>query len=341
MATITTFGELMLRLKTPAYQRFCQATSLDATFGGGEANVAVSLAQFGHQARFVSAMPANPLGDWAVMELRKVGVDTSAILRQGERLGVYFLEAGASQRASNVIYDRAGSSCAALRPGQIDWKAAFSGGSWYHLTGITPALSASAAEVSRESLLAARAAGVKVSFDLNYRKKLWSGAKAGEVISTLMPFVDVAIANEEDCEKVFGIKAAGSDMSAGALDHQRYLDVAKQLVGRFPNLAAVAITLRESLSASHNRWSGLLVDRQGHSFSRRHELTIVDRVGGGDSFAGGLIHALLSGRTREQAIEFAAAASALKHSLMGDFNLISVAEVEALVAGDGSGRVQR
>ena len=341
MAVITTFGELMLRLKTPGYQRFSQATSLDATFGGGEANVAVSLAQFGHQARFVSAMPANPLGDWAIAELRKVGVDTSFILRQGERLGVYFLEAGASQRASNVIYDRAGASAALIQPGQVDWAAAFAKASWYHVTGITPALSASACAVCRESLVAARSAGLSVSFDLNYRKKLWSGAKAGEVISTLMPLVDVAIANEEDCEKVFGIKAAGSDMSAGAIDHQRYLDVAGQLTKRFPNLSHVAITLRESLSASHNRWSGLLVDRNGHSFSRRHELTIVDRVGGGDSFAGGLIHALLGKRPRDQAIEFAAAASALKHSLMGDFNLISVAEVEALVAGDGSGRVQR
>jgi 2-dehydro-3-deoxygluconokinase len=341
MAVITTFGELMLRLKTPGFQRFMQATSLDATFGGGEANVAVSLAQFGHQARFVSAMPSNPLGDWAIAELRKVGVDTSHILRQGDRLGVYFLEAGASQRASNVIYDRAGSSCALIRPGQVDWKAAFAQCGWYHVTGITPALSDSAREVCRESLVAARAAGAVVSFDLNFRKKLWTGARAGEVISALMPLVDVAIANEEDCEKVFGIKAAGSDMAAGALDHQRYLDVARQMTTRFPNLTHVAITLRESLSASNNRWSGLLVDRTGHSFSRRHDLTIIDRVGGGDSFAGGLIHALLTGRTRDQAIEFAAAASALKHSLMGDFNLISVAEVDALVAGDGSGRVQR
>lgn len=340
MAVITTFGELMLRLKTPGYQRFSQATSLDATFGGGEANVAVSLAQFGHQARFVSAMPANPLGDWAIAELRKVGVDTSFILRQGERLGVYFLEAGASQRASNVIYDRAGASAALIQPGQVDWAAAFAKASWYHVTGITPALSASACAVCRESLVAARSAGLSVSFDLNYRKKLWSGAKAGEVISTLMPLVDVAIANEEDCEKVFGIKAAGSDMSAGAIDHQRYLDVAGQLTKRFPNLSHVAITLRESLSASHNRWSGLLVDRNGHSFSRRHELTIVDRVGGGDSFASGLIYGLMELGDLRLAAEYGAAHGALAMTTPGDTSTATLAEVAALAGGAGA-RVKR
>lgn len=341
MATIVTFGELMLRLKTPGFLRFPQSTALEASFGGGEANVAVSLALFGHDARYVSAIPANPIGDWAVGELRRHGVDVRGVLRQGERLGIYFLEAGASQRASNVIYDRAGSAIAAIRPGQADWAAAFAGARWFHVTGITPALSDSAAAASVEALKAAKAAGLTTSLDLNYRKKLWTPAKAGQVMATLMPFVDVAIANEEDCEKVFGIKAGKTEVVSGELQHRQYLDVAAQMAARFPNLTHVAITLRESHSASHNGWSGLLVDRAGHSFSKHYELTIVDRVGGGDSFAAGLIHALIAGKDRQAAIETAVAASALKHSVGGDFNLVSLAEVEALVAGDGSGRVQR
>lgn len=339
--TIVTFGELMLRLKPPGFLRLPQTTSLEATFGGGEANVAVSLALFGHGTRYVSAFPANPIGDWAIGELRRHGVDTSQVLRQGERLGIYFLEAGASQRASNVIYDRAGSAIAAIKPGQVPWATVFQGAQWFHLTGITPALSDSAAATSLESLRAAKAAGLTTSMDLNYRKKLWSPAKAGQVMATLMPFIDVAIANEEDCEKVFGIKAGSTQVASGALQHQQYLDVAAQMFARFPNLSHVAITLRESHSASHNGWSGVLVDKAGHSFSRHYDLAIVDRVGGGDSFAAGLIHALITGKDRGQAIEYAVAASALKHSVSGDFNLVSLAEVEALVGGDGSGRVQR
>jgi 2-dehydro-3-deoxygluconokinase len=341
MPTIVTFGELMLRLKPPGFLRLPQTTTLEATFGGGEANVAVSLALFGHKTRYVSAFPANPIGDWAIGELRRHGVDTSYVLRQGERLGIYFLEAGASQRASNVIYDRAGSAIAAVNPGQVPWTTVFAGAGWLHLTGITPALSDSAAAASLESLKAAKAAGLTTSMDLNYRKKLWSPAKAGQVMATLMPFVDVAIANEEDCEKVFGIKAGTTQVASGELQHAQYLDVARQMFARFPNLTHVAITLRESHSASHNGWSGVLVDKAGHSFSRHYDLAIVDRVGGGDSFAAGLIHALATGKDRAQAIEYAVAASALKHSVSGDFNLVSLAEVEALVGGDGSGRVQR
>ena len=341
MSTIVTFGELMLRLKTPGFLRFPQATSLEATFGGGEANVAVSLAHFGHQTRFASAFPANPIGDWAIGELRRFGVDVSHVLRRGERLGIYFLESGASQRASTVTYDRAGSAIAAIAPGAIDWKAAFAGAQWFHITGITPALSDSAAAASLEALKAAKAAGLTTSMDLNYRKKLWTPAKAGQVMATLMPFVDVAIANEEDCEKVFAIRAGATQVASGSLEHAQYLDVAAQLMKRFPNLTHTAITLRESHSASENGWSGLLVDRKDHAFSSHYELMIVDRVGGGDSFAAGLIHALLSGKDRQQAINFAVAASALKHSISGDFNLVSAAEVEALAAGDGSGRVQR
>jgi len=341
MATVVTFGELMLRLKSPGFQRFAQSNELEATFGGGEANVAVSLSLFGHATRFVSAFPANPIGDWAINEVRKYGVDTSRVLRQGERLGIYFLESGASQRASNVVYDRSGSSIAAIKPGQADWTSAFAGAQWFHLTGITPALSDSAAAASLESLKLAKAAGLTTSLDLNFRKKLWSSEKAGQVMATLMPYIDVAIANEEDCEKVFGIRAGKTTVSSGELEHAKYLDVAAQVMKRFPAVQKTAITLRESHSASHNGWSGMLVDRQGHAFSRHYDLTIVDRVGGGDSFAAGLIHALLSNKDRQTAIEYAVAASALKHSVPGDFNLVSLAEVEALVGGDGSGRVQR
>ena len=341
MSTIVSFGELMLRLKSPGFLRFPQSATLEATFGGGEANVAVSLAQFGHQTRYVSAIPANPIGDWAVSELRKYAVDVRWLLRQGDRLGIYFLEGGASQRASQVVYDRAGSAIAAIQPGQAQWTAAFQGAQWFHVTGITPALSDSAAAATREALVAAKAAGLRTSLDLNYRKKLWTPAKAQQVMTTLMGHIDVVIANEEDCEKVFGIKAAGAEVAHGQLDHARYVEVAQQVMTRFPAVSQVAITLRESHSASRNGWSGLLADRQGHAFSRHYELDVIDRVGGGDSFAAGLIHALVTGKDRQLAIETAVAASALKHSIPGDFNLVALSEVEALVAGDGSGRVQR
>ncbi len=339
MATVVTFGEIMLRLKPPGVLRLGQSDALEATFGGGEANVAVSLARFGHAARFVSAIPANPVGDWCARQLRGHGVDLAHCLRQGDRLGIYFLEAGASQRASTVTYDRAGSAISAVGPGSVRWSDALPGATWFHTTGITPALSDSCAAAVGEALRAAKAAGATTSLDLNYRKKLWSKAKAQEVMSGLMTHVDVVVANEEDCESVFGIRAG--DVTSGHIDRDRYLDVAAQVMKRFPAVKRVAITLRESHSASRNGWSGVLVDRDGHAFAPKYELDVVDRVGGGDSFAAGLIHALLSGKSREQAIAWAVAASALKHSIGGELNLGSAAEGDALVAGDGSGRVQR
>lgn len=341
MATIVTFGEVMLRLKPPGCDRFLQSQALEATFGGGESNVAVSLAQFGHTGRFVTALPANPIGDWCLSSLRRYGVDTGAIVRRGERVGIYFLEAGASQRPSNVVYDRAGSAIAECGAGVFDWYAALQGAQWFHLTGITPALSDAAAAAAEEALRAAKAAGCTVSLDLNFRKKLWTSERANAVMSGLMPWVDVAVGNEEDAEKVFGIQAGHNDVTGGALDHERYKDVAAQLRERFPSLSRVAITLRESISASRNGWSAMLVDEDGVSFSRRYDITIVDRVGGGDSFAAGLIHALLAGKDRQSVIEFAVAASCLKHSISGDLNLVTVDEVERLAGGDASGRVQR
>ncbi len=341
MPTIVTFGELMLRLKPPGQLRFSQTTSLEASFGGGEANVAVSLAAFGHLARWLSAVPATPIGEWALGELRRQRVEVSRVLRQGDRLGIYFLEAGASQRASQVVYDRAGSAIAGIAPGQLDWAGALSGADWFHTTGITPALSDGAAAATAEALSAAVAAGVTTSFDLNYRKKLWSPSRAGHVVTGLMTDVDVLIANEEDCAQVFGIHAADTSVASGVLDRARYGDVARECLRRFPRLHTVAITLRESHSAGRNGWSGLVCTREGHAFSRRYEVEVVDRVGAGDAFAAGLIHALISGGDPQRAVDFAAAASALKHSIVGDFNLVSAAEVDALVAGDGSGRVQR
>jgi 2-dehydro-3-deoxygluconokinase len=341
MSTIITFGELMLRLKTPGFQRFLQSSELDASFGGGEANVAAGLAQLGHTSRWVSAVPANLIGDWALTTLRGLGVDVRHVQRRGDRLGIYFLEAGASQRASQVIYDRAGSAVSGVGPGEIDWKAVFSGADWFHTTGITPALSESCAKAVEEALVLAKAAGAVTSVDVNYRKKLWSRARAGEVMTSLMAHTDVLIANEEDCESVFGIRAGATEVASGSLDHARYVDVARQILDRFAAVKRVAITLRESKSASENGWSGLLVDRDGHAFSRRYEITIVDRVGAGDSFAAGLIHALLAGRDRQAVVEFATAASALKHTIPGDLNLVSEAEIDALAGGDSSGRVQR
>jgi len=339
MATITTFGELMLRLKTPGFSRFAQTTSLEASFGGGEANVAVSLAQLGHEARWVSVVPENAIGDWALGTLRGLGVNTTHVQRGGERLGIYFLEAGASQRASQVVYDRAGSAVSSLAPGAVPWDEALRGSAWFHTTGISPALSDSCAKVTLEALVAARKLGATTSVDLNFRKKLWSKSKAKEVMTGLMAHTDVLIANEEDCDSVFDIRAGA--VESGSLDHSRYVGVAQTVLARFPALKQVAITLRESKSASENGWSALLADRDGHAFSRHYDVTVVDRVGAGDSFAAGLIHALLEGRERQAAVDFATAASALKHSIPGDFNLVSLAEIEALARGDGSGRVQR
>jgi 2-dehydro-3-deoxygluconokinase len=337
---IITFGEVMLRLVTPGHLRFNQTRHLEMTFGGGEANVAVSLAQWGHDAAFVTRLPRNDIAETCLQELRGLGVDTRMILRGGERIGIYFLENGAAQRGSTVTYDRAGSSIAAIDPAELDWPAILAGGEWFHFTGITPALSDRTAQAVRDGAEAAKSLGLTVSCDLNYRKKLWSPAKARDVMSSLMLFVDYCIANEEDADKVFGIAAAGSDVVQGTLHRQRYVDVAAQLTDRF-RFKGVAITLRESYSASRNGWSGLYYVDQATYFSRRYEMEIVDRVGGGDAFAAGFIHAQGSGDAPQRVVEFAAAASCLKHSITGDYNRVSREEVEALIQGDASGRVQR
>jgi len=337
---VVTFGEIMLRLQTPNYQRFIQAQGLDASFGGGEANVAVSLANYGMDAHFVTKLPKNPIGDWCIAELRKNGVETDYISRGGERVGIYYVEKGASQRASSVIYDRAHSSISTAVAEDFNWDEIFAGAKWFHFTGISPAISEEAAELTLIACKKAKELGVSVSCDLNFRKKLWSSEKANEVMSKLMPYVDVAIANEEDAEKVFGIKAAGTNITDGHLSDDGYKDVCKQLVARF-GFKNVAITLRESISASQNNWSALLYDGTEFYKSKKYEMTIIDRVGGGDSFGGGLIYGLMSGYSMQDTIEFAVAASCLKHSIEGDFNLVTVEEVKTLTKGDGSGRVQR
>ncbi len=335
-----TFGEVMLRLATPGHLRFNQTSHLEMTFGGGEANVAVSLAQLGDRASFVTRLPRNDIAEAAIQQLRGLGVETHSILRGGDRMGIYFLETGAAQRASTVTYDRAYSAIAEVDPAELDWPAILQGASWFHFTGITPALSGSAARAVLDGARAARELGLAVSCDLNYRKKLWSSERAQEVMSGLMAYVDYCIGNEEDAEKVFGITAAGAVVTQGKIDRDRYVDVAAQLTARF-GLKGVAITLRESYSASRNGWSGVYY-RGGHAcFSRRYELDIVDRVGGGDAFAAGFIHAQAAGQEPQQVIDFAVAASCLKHSIPGDYNRVSLREVEALLGGDGSGRVQR
>ncbi len=330
----------MLRLATPGRLRLSQASSLEMTFGGGEANVAVSLALLGEEAAFVSRLPKNDVADAALYHLRGHGVDTRSILRGGDRLGIYFLETGASQRASTVTYDRAHSAISEINPADLKWEQILAGADWFHFTGITPALSDNAAQATLDGARTAQRLGLTVSCDLNYRKKLWTTDKAGQVMGGLMPHVDVCIANEEDAEKVFGIKAHSAEVTAGKIDHARYIEVAQKLTERF-KFQSVAITLRESFSASRNGWSGLYFAGGKEHFSRRYELEIVDRVGGGDSFAAGLIYALGKKKSPAEAIEFAAAASCLKHSVVGDFNLVKLAEIEALLAGDGSGRVQR
>lgn len=339
---IVTFGEIMLRLQTPGHQRYIQAQSLEATFGGGEANVAVSLANYGMDAHFVTKIPNNPIGEACIAELRKHNVGTDYIARGGERLGIYFCEKGASQRASNVVYDRAHSSIAEAVEADFNWVDIFNGADWFHFTGITPALSDKAAALAIEACKRAKELGVTVSCDLNFRKKLWSSEKANEIMSMIMPYVDVVIANEEDAEKVFGIKAKDTNITGGELSDEGYKDVCNQLAERF-GCDKVAITLRESISASTNNWAALLYDAKSKEFfkSKKYNMTIIDRVGGGDSFGGGLIYALLSGYSNQDAIEFAVAASCLKHTIEGDFNLVSVDEVKALAGGDGSGRVQR
>jgi len=341
VAIVTTFGEVMLRLKTPGFGRFVQARELEATFGGGEANVAVSLAQLGHQSRWISVVPKNAIGDWALSEMRKLGVDVTHVSRRGERLGIYFLEAGASQRPSQVVYDRARSSMSALKPGEIDWPSALAGAKWFHTTGITPALSDGSAAATLEALAAAKRQGSTTSVDLNYRQKLWTSKRAGEVMAQVVGFTDVLVASEEDCEQVFGIKPRSPEPKSGTQVRERYLEVAEQVLTRFSGVWCIAFALRDSHSASKTGWSALLADRQGHAFSKSYEINVVDRVGAGDSFVAGLVHALLVGRDQRAAVEFAAAASALKHSFQGDANLATLDEIELLAAGDGSGRVQR
>ena len=340
MKKIVTFGELMLRLAPEGYFRFVQAENYLATFGGGEANVAVSLANYGMDAAFVTKLPAHEIGRAAVNSLRRYGVDTTKITRGGERVGIYFVEKGASQRPSKVIYDRAGSAIAKACTGDFNWDEIFDGVDWFHFTGITPALGGNVADICMEALKAAKARGITVSCDLNYRNKLWSKEKAGQVMAGLCEYVDVCIANEEDASDVFGISAAGTDVTKGEVNHDGYKDVAKQLKDRF-GFKYVAITLRTSLSANDNNWAGMLYDGTDFYSSRQYSMHIVDRVGGGDSFGGGLIYSLLSGFSPAETIEFAVAASCLKHSIEGDYNHAGADEVKKLAGGDSSGRVQR
>ena len=344
---VITLGEIMLRLKSPGFERFFQSPTLEATFGGGEGNVALSLANFGLDAAFVTALPCNPLGNSCINYLRGYGVDTSYIARQGERIGVYFLEAGANQRASNVVYDRANSAISTAHAQDFDWEAIFDGAGWLHITGITPAISATAADLALYAVKAAKERGVTVSCDYNFRKKLWKyGKTAPEVMTQLMEYVDVGIANEEDCQKSLGVSLEDSDVdhavTSGELDTARYEALAKKMFATFPKLKYQAITLRESYSASHNGWSACLYNGSEFFLSRRYDITdIVDRVGGGDSFAAGLIYGLHTGMADEEALNYAVAASCLKHSILGDVNLATVEEVKRLADGDASGRVQR
>lgn len=340
MSKVVCFGEIMLRLSPCGYERFLQAKSFDIVYGGGEANVTYSLAQFGTQAEFVTKLPKNPIGDAAINQLRAFGVDTRHIVREGERIGIYFCEKGASMRPSKVVYDRKNTSISEAKVGDFDWKEILEGAKWFHFTGITPALGDSVAEVCLEACKCAKELGVTVSCDLNFRKNLWTSAKANEVMSKLMPYVDVVIANEEDAEKVFGIKADSTDITSGHLSIEGYKEVAKKLVERF-GFKNVAITLRESISASDNGWSGLLYDGKEYYKAKRYAIHIVDRVGGGDSFGAGLIYSMINNFSGQDAIEFAVAASALKHTVEGDYNIVNVDEVKALADGDASGRVQR
>jgi len=343
MATVVTFGEVMLRLSTPGFERFGQASAFEASFGGGEANVAVGLASFGVNARYVTLLPSNPLGDACVRFLRSFGVDTGRIVRTEGRMGIYFLESGAVQRPSKVLYDRAHSCIAEAGRGDVNWHEALGGAQWFHFTGITPAISKGAAELCEEAACTARQMGLTVSCDLNYRAKLWKwGKSADQVMSELVRQADIAIGNEEDAEKVFGIRAPHAQVEAGKVEAAHYRHVAEKLMERFPNLRKVAVTLRGSLSASHNTWSALLFDGATLYTGPSYDIThIVDRVGGGDSFAAGLIYCLLQGKDAQAALDFAVAASCLKHTIPGDVNLVTVEEVEALLKQGGAGRVQR
>ena len=343
MAKIVTMGEIMLRLSTPNNEKFIQADEFDINYGGGEANVAVSLANYGHEADFVSALPKNPIGDAAIATLRKYNVGTKHISRSGERVGIYFLETGSAMRASNVVYDRAHSSISTAKIDEFDFDEIFKDADWFHFTGITPAVSDSAAELTEAALKAAKKAGVTVSVDLNFRKKLWSSEKAKKIMTNLMQYVDVCIGNEEDAEKVLGFKPGNTDVTAGELELSGYVDIFNKMCDQF-KFKYVISSLRESFSASNNDWSACIMDgatREFYHSKKYHVTPIVDRVGGGDSFAAGVICGLCDKKDFKSALEFAVAASALKHTIPGDFNLVTREDVESLAGGDGSGRVQR
>jgi 2-dehydro-3-deoxygluconokinase len=346
MKKVVTFGEIMLRLATPDYQRFIQTSQLNATFGGGEANVAVSLANYGIPTEFVTCLPKNDIAEWCISDLRKYNVGTQHIVRGGDRVGIYFLETGAVARASKVVYDRANSAIAQIRPGMVDWRELLKDAQWFHWTGITPALSQGAADACLEAIRIANEMGVTVSCDLNYRKNLWKyGKTASEIMPALVEGCDIILGNEEDAEKVFGIQPEGFDVShtGGEVNALEFESVCKQLMRKFPRAQKVIITLRGSINANHNTWGGCLFTGEKLYQSKRYDIThIVDRVGGGDSFMGGLIYGLICfPEDNQRALDFAVAASALKHTIYGDFNLVSVAEVEQLMKGDGSGRVSR
>ena len=340
--TVVTFGEIMLRLSPPGFERFFQSPVLSAIFGGGEANVAASLAQFGLHSRYVTRLPKHAIGEAALRTLRAAGIDTTFVARGGDRVGIYFAESGASQRASTVVYDRAHSAISEMEPSEIRWDDALAGAAWFHVTGITPALGAKSAEATKLAIAAAKRAGARVSVDLNYRKKLWSEAQAQATMKPLMRDVDLVVANEEDLQAVLGVPVAGVDVSSGTLDTAAYRQAAERVTSEF-GPAMVAVTLRESLSASDNGWSAVLWDSTAATLhqSQRYMVRIVDRIGGGDSFAAALIYGLLTGRAPDASLRFAVAASALKQTIPGDFNHVTVAEVDALAKGDASGRVQR
>lgn len=337
---VVTFGEIMLRLAPNGYYRFFQDDQMQATFGGGEANVAVSLANFGLDSVYVTKLPDHAIGQAAVNSLRYFGVDTSKITRGGERVGIYYLEKGASQRGSVCIYDRKYSAIQQATTADFDWDNIFDGADWFHFTGITPALGENVVKICKEACIKAKEKGVKISCDLNYRGKLWTREEANKAMTELCKYVDVCISNEEDAKDVFGIEAENTDITGGKLNKEGYKSVAKQLADKF-GFEKVAITLRTSISASDNNWAAMLYDGNDYYFSKEYKLHIVDRVGGGDSFGAGLIYAILNGKSSKDTIEFAVAASALKHSIEGDFNRVTVKEVEKLAGGDGSGRVQR
>jgi len=340
MGKVVCFGEIMLRLQPPTFQRYEQATTFEAVYGGGEANVSVSLANYGEDAIFVTKVPDNPIGQTAINEMRRYGVNTKYMLKGGPRLGIYFCEKGASQRPSKVVYDRANSAISTAKREDFNWDEIFTDVNWFHFTGITPALGDNVAECVLDACKVAKAKGITVSCDLNFRKNLWTSEKAGKVMSTFMPYVDVCIANEEDAEKVFGIKADETDIESGKLSHEGYKRVAQELKNRF-NFSTVAITLRGSISASDNNWAAMLYKDDQYYFSKNYAVRIVDRVGGGDSFGGGLTYAMMNHYSNQDALEFAVAASCLKHTVEGDHNHVTLSEVKTLMGGDGSGRVQR